>query len=403
MKLKFNLFAKRYKNVFVLIPSIFILTVSFQNCSPGSFESLLSRDNENAAKNEIDESNLPSSDSVEMSDESAVSSLTKTAVGKSFYVAKNGNDSYSCLKAQSRSTPKKTIASAVSCQAAGDTVWVGDGVYNERIGLYSSVRIKPGTSTSSRTTIRAINRRKVIIQPRSTVHHAVLIGSAPYIALIGLVIDATYLPGSAVKIESNSHSILLEDNEMRNAKGQGILVQQSPKGILRKSRIHHNGRTKYDHGMYLNSGSNDWVIENNEFDRNSQMGIQIYAQPKRTKFRANFLHDNCQVTKSGAELFVAHQDQIAENNLIWVTGSCTNGITVNLQSPARSILRGNHVYCKSTTSRCLSGISVEASAINTVVQDNTVLGFSKNIVNKGIGTILRGNSTTGSQTATPPN
>lgn len=226
-------------------------------------------------------------------------------------------------------------------------MWIGNGVYNE----FLRGKIPAGISESKRTTIRAISRRKVIIQPDNTgvPENALLILKRPYVAVIGIVIDGRNLiGGSAVKV-GYSLSILLDDIEARNSKGQGILVYHSPKGILRNSRMHHNGDHKLDHGMYLNLGSDDWLIEKNEFDNNSSTGIQIYTTPKRTIFRQNFLHDNCQVligSGLGSELFVAHQDQVVENNRILVR-TCVKGITVDYQNPARSKIRNNSIFCSS--------------------------------------------------------
>ncbi len=415
MKSYNNSIMNKLKIIFT-ITSALILIVSFQNCGQNSFQTRLPNSIEKLSENTNNQMDLPSEDftdddfadikdisNIPQTDEDSVSNentggsatnvaSTATTAGKSYYVAKTGDDNNDCTEARNPATPKKTLRSVLNCESAGDTIWIGNGLYEEDISNLMSA----GISTSRRTTIRAISRRKVIIQPRSGAN-ALVIGNRPYVALIGIVIDARNIsPGSALKIESNSHSILLDDIETRNAPGQGVLVQSSPKGILRNSRSHHNGSTKYHHGMYLNSGSHDWLIEKNEFEYNAQMGIQLYAQPKRAIFRDNFLHHNCQKTGGGPELFVAHQDHIVEKNRIWVTGSCTGGIVVNLQSPARSKLRNNSVYC--SAGKCSAGITVNAQAISTVLQNNIVLGFAKNIINEGIGTILSGNITTGSPT-----
>ncbi len=306
-----------------------------------------------------------------------------------YWVKKSGSDANSCEEAKNEATPKLTIAAALDCESSGDTIWIGDGTYAENI----TNLMEPGTSAENRTTIRAINRRQAIIQPSGSAPNALVIGSRPYVALIGLVIDARNCSSAGIKPESNSHSMLLDDIEVRNAGSQGLLVQQSPDGIVRNSRFHHNGGSDLDHGVYLNSGSDDWIVENNELDNNAQMGIQIYAAPKRTIFRNNYIHDNCQKTGSGSELFVAHEEHVIERNVIVVNGMCRTGITVNLQSPARSVLRNNTVVC--LAGDCRNGISVGANAADTVLENNIAIGFEQNIKNDNTSTTLTTNLITG--------
>lgn len=353
-----------------------VLLLVFQNCGDGSFQARLPGSLDNGS--DLEQNSALSTFS------EATRGVITTTTAKSYYVSKSGNDSNSCTAARKSTAPKKTISNALGCLVGGDTLWIGDGVYSE----FLKGKIPAGISTSQRTTIRAINRRKVVIQPPNTgaAANALWIVSRPFVAVIGIVVDGRNLiGGSALKIEY-SPSILLDDIETRYSKGQGILVHYSPKGILRNSRSHHNGDHKLDHGMYLSTNSDDWLIEKNEFDYNSSMGIQIYTTPKRTVFRQNFLHDNCQAIIgqiSGSELFVAHQDQIIDSNRIFVR-TCVTGIAVNYQNPARSKIRNNSVYCGGKT--CLNGIHVQDQPLDTVVENNIVLGFPKNIRDDGYRT-----------------
>src|SRR5689334_20736467 len=66
------------------------------------------------------------------------------AQGTTYYASKAGNDSVSCAAAQSASRPKRTITGGISCLAAGDTLLVRAGSYDEQI-----TSVPSGTSWSS--------------------------------------------------------------------------------------------------------------------------------------------------------------------------------------------------------------------------------------------------------------
>src|SRR5262245_44028301 len=88
------------------------------------------------------------------------------ARGATYYVAKNGSASKTCLQAESQQTPKLTIASGISCLAGGDTLVIGDGTYNERI--YSTI---PSGNSVTPTTIRAQNPNRAVIKPTSATYY----------------------------------------------------------------------------------------------------------------------------------------------------------------------------------------------------------------------------------------
>lgn len=315
-----------------------------------------------------------------------------------FYVSKTGSNANDCTAAQNPLTAKLTISSALGCESAGDTIWVGDGTYAET-GLGSL--ITPGTSESARTAIRAINRGAVEIMP-STTGQAILLSGKAYVHLDGLVINATNASNDALKLESNSHHVLLEFLELTGSKTQGLLVQGSPNGILRDSWVHDNGNTAVNgqlwHGVYLNTGSDDWTIERNELSWNSQMGIQLYASPKRATFRYNFVHHNCQkVGHGGSEMVVAHQDHTLAHNIIWSEGDCGSGVTINLQTPARARLSNMTIACTGTCSG--SGVSITASNTGVIVENGVILGWNTNINDAAGDTTLTTNRTTGTPSA----
>src|SRR5262245_9930823 len=85
-----------------------------------------------------------------------------SAYGATYYVAKTGSDSYNCMQAQSIQTSKVTIAAGLACMAAGDTLMIKSGTYNEFITYNQLVS---GTSDSNRTIIKAYPGDTVTLRP----------------------------------------------------------------------------------------------------------------------------------------------------------------------------------------------------------------------------------------------
>ena len=60
-----------------------------------------------------------------------------------YYVAKNGNDGYTCSQAQNPATPKITLNTGISCLSSGDTLEVKAGTYDA-----PSDTVEPPSGTS---------------------------------------------------------------------------------------------------------------------------------------------------------------------------------------------------------------------------------------------------------------
>src|SRR5215831_18782319 len=74
----------------------------------------------------------------------------RVATAATYYVATTGNDSRSCATAQTRSTPKATIASGITCLSSGDTLYIRGGTYAD---VTIGNTVPSGTSWSNATKI----------------------------------------------------------------------------------------------------------------------------------------------------------------------------------------------------------------------------------------------------------
>src|SRR5262245_35181053 len=139
--------------------------------------------------------------------------------GATYFVAKTGNNSNSCIQAQSRTTPKLSIGAGIACMASGDTLMISDGTYNENIS-----NTIPAGSPSGSTILKAQNPNAVILLPTtgtaSPWFDAVTICDRSYIILDGLVIDAINVPNNALRLSGAATNIIVRNGTIQHG-GRG--------------------------------------------------------------------------------------------------------------------------------------------------------------------------------------
>src|SRR5262249_41637334 len=145
--------------------------------------------------------------------------LPALAHSATYYVAKTGNDNYSCLQAQSATTAKLTIAGpsgGLSCLSAGSTLLIKAGTYAEFINYR---QIPSGYSSSSPTTVKSAASETVILRPATGGGggDAVWFYGQSYIVVDGLMIDATNVSANGVRFNDDqgkgSHHIIIQNTE----------------------------------------------------------------------------------------------------------------------------------------------------------------------------------------------
>src|ERR1041385_6791687 len=113
----------------------------------------------------------------------SVAVLPKAAQAATYYVAKTGGGT-TC----SQASPCATIAAGLNKLAAGDTLSVGDGTYNEGI---EADAIPSGISDTQRTQVKAQNRWQVtLIGVNSSSIYVMQVLDKNYIMIDGLNFDA---------------------------------------------------------------------------------------------------------------------------------------------------------------------------------------------------------------------
>jgi hypothetical protein len=326
----------------------------------------------------------------------AAASFTNTGTGTSYYVAKTGSDSNSCAQARSPSTPKLTIVAGIACLASGDTLIIKAGTYRENLASWVNANI-PNGMAGAPTTIKANPGDTVtLMSPDSPITSSLIEMNAgmnrrtiSYITFVGLILDGeknnvgTVKSGFRIAVDATYRAdhISFLNGEIKNFPEQGILEGGSFHQYA-NNHIHHNGggcfQPGHCHGIYLTSS--DTVIQNNEFDHNEAMGIQVFGYPfpdsaDRTIVRNNLVHDNGVGLDDGTPspasgIFTSGIGDGVEvyNNLIW---NNPDGIAINWGS-SNTYIYNNTIYnnTKGAPSAAHSCIWNGTDTTGTIIRNN---------------------------------
>ena len=140
-----------------------------------------------------------------------------------YYVSKTGSDNNSCAQAMNEATPKLTINAGIACLAAGDTLIVKEGIYDE---IFDNPFSNTGDSWTNKITVKAESPpRSVIIRPTSgDVVMSFQSASQKYIEFDGIEVDAINASFYGVRIWGAAHHIRFKNFAILNAGDQGVSI-----------------------------------------------------------------------------------------------------------------------------------------------------------------------------------
>lgn len=329
-----------------------------------------------------------------------------------YYVKKTGSDSNNCTQAQTESTPKLTITSALGCfnpatagSGAGHTVRVYAGVYAEAINNI----IPGGTSWTNPFTIEKNPGDTVEIRPTSCAALIVIDvrrGNSKYFQIKGtsftdrLKITAGNgtCSNNAIKFATSTSlgtTTLgrLQYLEVTGALNQGIQFTASASANeIRDNWIHTNGSTLNvddTHGMYLASADN--LIEGNLVENNCNRGLQIYNSgtnnAHRNIVRRNIFRTNGTCESSANVVLSSGNDIQFYGNFVY--GGNSTGVSVTANSPQRMLIYNNTIYNNSG-----AGISVQSGASGTRIINNIIRSNGSTVSDSGTSTVQSNSLTT---------
>ena len=275
------------------------------------------------------------------------------ALGKVYYVAKNGSDSNSCAQAQNSNSPKATIPAGINCMSGGDRLEIKAGTYEAIDGQHCP---PSGSSWEAATTITRYASDAVTVGSITICDQGY--GVRSYIIFDGLTIDANDQP-SAIWIGNGAHHIRVTNSTICCASSVPIQTSISSPGSNEFTRNYIYNFTDPNnpvgsHALYL--GSRASLVEFNEITNFGGACVQVYTgdsnRTDNTVIRYNWCHDGSGANTQGVQgaswaFILANGDNLqAYGNLI------TN-------------LRGRSDGCCGT-------IGVSSSASNAKVYNNTL-------------------------------
>jgi len=254
------------------------------------------------------------------------------ATGNVYYVAKDGSNSWD----GSLEHPWLTIQKAADTMVAGDTVYIKEGVYTERVITQQS-----GLPDKFITYMAYPGHKSVIDAGGS---------------------------GTAFSIVGKSH-IKISDLEIRNAGDWGILVEDSRNIEIRNAKVSYSNLEN----IQIRGDSSQVLVESCEVSHSQDYsGIDIYqynnGRPHHVIVKNCVAHHNQQFAGIASE---------QADNLIIDSNICYNNeLGIDIGSGDKNIIRNNTVY------ECETGIALSSNEDSEVydniiydVQDETMYSY----------------------------
>src|SRR5215813_8484068 len=211
-----------------------------------------------------------------------------------YHVAKTGSGS-SCSEA----LPCRTIATGLSKMAAGDTLTIHEGTYDEYITYNQLVS---GTDDDNRTIIRAAPGETVTLTGVDTccgLSSIIWVYGKSYITFDGLILDGGSTGQHLFYANDNSGTeptyITIQNSEVKNSRNASACVTlRGGYHQIINNKVHdcNDPGSPGEHGIYISAGSGHWLVEGNEVYNVSHFGIhQFKTASDNTIILDNYVHD----------------------------------------------------------------------------------------------------------------
>ena len=290
----------------------------------------------------------------------------------------------------SNSGYKSTINAGIGCLAAGDTLYVRAGTYNERIA--------PNIPASAGSPVLISNYNNETVTITSTSCSDFIAMFSSYLTVHGINANATNCNGVSFNVVTlggtGTTNQTFENAEVYNCPDSCIQVNRNNAGPIwvRNNLLHDANGTgspvaAASYGIY-NEGVGV-IIENNTIYSNTGYGIHNYGSltpfPSNTTIRYNEVYGNCTNLKlaSYAGILLGPGDNnVAYANI--VRDNFCHGIQVSLGATNAK------VYNNTSVRNQEGGIDLESNQTGTTVRNNIMAGNREAFV--GINTATHSNN-----------
>jgi parallel beta-helix repeat protein len=266
---------------------------------------------------------------------------------------------------------------------AGDTLYVRAGTYAEAIDS-TLITLPTGTSWSNAPRIAAYGSEKVTLTRGGK--SVVLNFQNPYVKYIifdGFVIDASGAE-NGIKIQNRAHHVRIQDCEVKDAEGQGILITggtSTHHNQILDCNVHDNGKDRgLDHGIYIAASDN--LVEDCNVHHNLAFGIHVYVGTSPTAHRNIIRGNKSHHNGTTGILIGSGTGNVASENTVYSNGR--NGIQVGYKATDNKV-SNNTIYDN------YEGIQIRRTSSGTRVSNNTLSSNIVNIRNLGSRTTLSSN------------
>lgn len=333
-----------------------------------------------------------------------VPTAVRVRAASNWFVAKAGCAAGACSNSNngnSRTSAKLTIAAAAALMVGGDTLTIGNGIWNERI-----YNIIPSGSSAAPTIVKAENQNQAILQPNngtigdgSTFYIVAITTNTQYITFDGLVADGTFTTAPITfqlatgNVNDRIDHIVFKNGICRNALadpssgGVCIIVggHDLPNGHTNNSILNNEvygatarpqARDLGGYGIYI-SGAQSTLVDGNYLHDNE--GFQIELFDNALDMNNNVVSNNTLRGMAGNvdETLGIHAaiNTLIYNNVIY--NSSVGGVNIGYQST------GTRFYNNLVYNSVGIGVRIDptfrGAPASTVVQNNVIFGNGTNV------------------------
>jgi nitrous oxidase accessory protein NosD len=299
------------------------------------------------------------------------STPTCTPTANPVYVKQTGSDTNDCCSAETASTPKKTLASALACMTvAGKHLVIADttATYDEFIDT-NAIPIAAGTNAAAPTVIEG--------QAGSTITLRLLTGGVgiyakkatdAFLTFRNLTVDCNSVPSTnGIAVAPGAHDIHFEQVNAHHCDFEGGFFNGAANVVIQGGQFYSNT----SHGLAGYGALNGLTIQDVTIYANDLAGIMVptaTGNPTNVVLNRNVIHHNGGIgidlgTSTGA---------LVQNNILY-----RNDIGLNIRSGATQ----TNIYQNTIANNTTIGVRCNSGATSIATKNNIVWGNGTELIN----------------------